>query len=597
MTETVDLLELAPAAGIHLPRYVHTPPEDDSELTKRMRLLYNPDVPAQIPVTDQLMIDVLRTQSNKYPRRVALDFFGATTTYRELGENVQRTSALLLQHGVKRGDRVSVVAPNCPQFVYLLYSCLQLGVVCVLHNPLAAPMELKWQIENAESKLVFVWQKTALSVAEMVRGMDTEIISLDISAALPRRLRFALHLPIKKAKEFHNQLCDPQAKDLPDYDTLLEKQKPHNRIVRVDPDVPAVMLHTGGTTGKPKAVILTNRNLVSNLFANTTWVTKLRPGKETWFCVLPFFHAFGLTLSLNGAIGLGATAVIFPKFSTRAALAAQRRRPGTFIVGVPPIFDRLAKAAENNPKIDLSTFRYAISGAMPLTQEVAKRWEKATSGYIIEGYGMTETSPTVLGSPMSPERKLGYMGIVFPSIQVRVVDPDTLVDVEPGEVGELIVKGPGCSPGYWRDQVETDLLFTPDRWLRTGDLVEEHEGFLRMSDRRKELIIISGFNVYPSVVEAAIASMPQVAEVAVVGIPDQADPARGEQVHAAVVLNPGATLTLDKIRDWVADSLPRYAIPRSVSFPEQLSHNQLGKIQRRKVRQTVMERLSEGFRM
>lgn len=149
MTETVDLLELAPAAGIHLPRYVHTPPEQDSELTKRMRLLYNPDVPAQIPVTDQLMIDVLRTQSNKYPRRVALDFFGATTTYRQLGESVQRTSALLLEHGVKRGDRVSIVAPNCPQFVYLLYSCLQLGVVCVLHNPLAAPVELKWQIENA----------------------------------------------------------------------------------------------------------------------------------------------------------------------------------------------------------------------------------------------------------------------------------------------------------------------------------------------------------------------------------------------------------------------------------------------------------------
>lgn len=216
MTETVDLLELAPDAGIHLPRYVHTPPEQDSELTKRMRLLYNPDVPAQIPVTDQLLIDVLRTQSNKYPRRIALDFFGATTTYRELGENVQRTSALLLEHGVKRGDRVSIVAPNCPQFVYLLYSCLQLGVVCVLHNPLAAPTELKWQIENAESKLVFVWQKAAVSVTELVRSMDTEVISLDVSAALPRRLRFALHLPIKQAKDLYHQLCDPQAKDLPD---------------------------------------------------------------------------------------------------------------------------------------------------------------------------------------------------------------------------------------------------------------------------------------------------------------------------------------------------------------------------------------------
>lgn len=596
MSETVDLLELAPAAGIHLPRYVHTPPEDESALTQRMRELYDAAVAPQVPITDRLLIDVLRDQANKFPRRVALDFYGATTTYRELVKNVQRTSAMMLSKGLKRGDRVSVIAPNCPQFVYVLYACLQLGMVCVLHNPLAAPAELKWQIENAESKLIFVWQKTAPAVTGILKGKDVEIISIDIAKALPKRLRFALRLPIKPAKKMREQMNAPEIEGVPDFDLLLDKSKPHNRIVRVDPDVPAVMLHTGGTTGKPKAVILTNRNLVTNLDANVSWVTKLRPGKETWFCVLPFFHAFGLTLSLNGALGLGATAVLFPKFDVDAVRAAQRRRPCTFIVGVPPIFDRLAKAAEKNPKVDLSSMSYAISGAMTLTKEVATRWEKATGGYIIEGYGMTETSPTILGSPMSPSRKLGYMGIVFPSIQVRVIDPDTLEDVEPGQVGELVVKGPGCSPGYWRDQIETDLLYTPDGWLRTGDLVVENQGFLKMSDRRKELIIASGFNIYPSTVEAAIATMPQVADVAVVGIPDQVDPARGEQVHATVVLHPGATLDLQKIRDWVEVFLPHYAIPRSVSFPKELVYNALGKVQRRKVREAVLERLNEGFK-
>lgn len=594
MSKTVDLLGLAPAAGIHLPRYVHTPPENDSELTKRMRELYDPKVPRQVPITDELLIDMLRRISNKYPQRVALDFYGATTSYAKLVRQVQRTAALLREHGVEKGDRVSIAAPNCPQFVYVLYACMQIGAVCVLHNPLATPVELKWQFENAEPKLIFAWQKTAVNIREVVAEVGAKLISIDISRALPRHLRSLLKLPVKKARDLRQQMCAPESKDLLDFDDILAKFKPFNRITRVDPDIPAVLLHTGGTTGKPKAVILTNRNLISNLWANATWVTKLREGQETWYCVLPFFHAFGLTLSLNGNLALGGTAVLFPKFDIGSVLQAQKRRPGTFIVGVPPIFDRLAKAAAKNPKVDLSSFSYAISGAMPLTEDVAKRWEKTTGGYIIEGYGMTETSPTVLGSPMSPDRRLGYMGIVFPSIQVRVVNPETNEDVKPGEIGELIVKGPGCSPGYWRDQVETNLLFTEDGWLCTGDLVEEHDCFLKMSDRRKELIIISGFNVYPSVVEAAIASMPQVQEVAAVGIPDQVDAARGEQVHAAIVVKPGANLDLERVRAWVSETLPRYAMPRSVSFPEALEKNQLGKIQRRKVRETVLERLSEA---
>lgn len=592
LTETVDLLGLAPAAGIRLPRYVHTPPENESALTKRMRKYYDPKVPPQVPITDELLIDMLRRISNKYPKRTAVDFYGATTSYAELVHHIQCTAALLREHGVGRGDRVSLVSPNCPQFIYILYACMQIGAVCALHNPLASLVELKWQFENAEPKMVFCWQKIAESIRTLVSEVGAELVSVDLARAMPKHLRTLLKLPLRKARTLRSQMCDTNAKNLTDFDDLLSHCKPYNRITRVDPDIPAVLLHTGGTTGKPKAVILTNRNLISNLAANVVWVTKLQEGKETWYCVLPFFHAFGLTLSLNGNLALGGTAVLFPKFDVNSFLRAQKRRPGTFIVGVPPIFDRLAKAAAKNPKVDLSSFTYAISGAMPLTREVAQSWEKLTGGYLIEGYGMTETSPTVLGSPMSPNRRLGYMGIVFPSIQVRVVSPETNEDVTPGEVGELVVKGPGCSPGYWRDQVETNLLFTKNGWLKTGDLVTEDDCFLKMSDRRKELIIVSGFNVYPSVVEAAIASMPQVQEVAAVGIPDQTDAARGEQVHVAIVVKPGASLDLEKIRTWVGETLPRYAMPRSVSFPDALEKNQLGKIQRRKIRDSVLNGLS-----
>lgn len=583
-----NLSHLAPHAGIDLPRYVHTPPAEESALTRQMRQLYAPGVPQQVELGDDLLIDGLHATAGRFGRRVALDFFGRTWTYRELVKQVQITARLLADMGVQSGDRVSILLPNCPQFVFTFYACLQLGAVAALHNPTAAVGELDWQLRNCTPKVIVAWQRTVDAIWPCAQDLGAALFGVNLSAAMPWTKRWALRLPVAKARALRQEMCAPTPPAVLDFDSARRHLPPLEEVRRIDVDLPAVLLHTGGTTGKPKAVILTNRNLVSNSEANARWVTMLKEGAETWYCVLPFFHAFGLNLTLTAMIRMGATAVLFPKFSVDMVLAAQKRRRGTFILGVPPIFDRLTKQARARG-VDMTSFRYAISGAMPISAEVAAAWEECCGGYVVEGYGMTETSPTILGSPFSPARRPGYLGIVFPSIQVRVVDPDNPTrDVPLGEIGELIVKGPGCSPGYWRDREETARLFSPEGWLRTGDLVVVEEGFIRLADRLKELIITGGFNVYPSEVEAAVRTLPGVKDVAVVGVPDGQDAARGEEVRAVLVLEEGAKVTLAQVRQWAEKSLSHYALPRSISILSELPYSQLGKVMRRKVREQIL---------
>jgi long-chain acyl-CoA synthetase len=347
-----------------------------------------------------------------------------------------------------------------------------------------------------------------------------------------------------------------------------------------------VLLHTGGTTGTPKAVVLTHRNLVANVTQNAEWISGLRYGAEVFSAVLPFFHAFGLTLSLTTAVRLGATQLVFPRFDPDMVLAATRRRPVTFFGGVPPMFARLADIAQERG-VDLSSVRYAISGAMSLPPEVAAHWERVTGGLIIEGYGMTETSPVALGNPLGPDRRPGALGLPFPATEIRVVDPEApTVEMPAGETGELLIRGPQVFAGYWANAEATAEVMLDGGWLRTGDLVRRGEdGFVTLADRRKELIITGGFNVYPSQVEDAVRSMPGVRDVAVVGVPDGP---RGERVVAALVLEPGAHVDLAAVRRWAEDRLSAYAMPRAVTVLEDLPRSQLGKVLRRVVREQLL---------
>ena len=348
----------------------------------------------------------------------------------------------------------------------------------------------------------------------------------------------------------------------------------------------AVLQYTGGTTGRPKAAMLTHRNLLANATQGRAWVPGLQDGDEVVYAVLPLFHAYGLTLCLTFALRIGATLVLFPRFDVDMVLAAMRRRPATFLPAVPPIYERLATAARDR-HIDITSVRYAISGAMTLPRTTAELWESVTGGVLVEGYGMTETSPVALGNPVGPSRRLGTVGVPFPSTEVRVVDRDDPTrDLPPGEAGELLLRGPQVFGGYWNRPEETAAVVLDDGWIRTGDVVEmDDDGFFRIVDRIKELIITGGFNVYPSEVEDTLRTLPGIADAAVVGVPSSQG---GEDVVAAVVLEPDTDFDTASTREACREHLAAYKIPRRFVVVEELPRSLIGKVLRRQVRDALL---------
>lgn len=352
------------------------------------------------------------------------------------------------------------------------------------------------------------------------------------------------------------------------------------------PDDTALLQYTGGTTGTPKGAILTHRNLRANAARGRAWVPGLRDGEETVYAVLPLFHAYGLTLCLTFSMGIGATLVLFPRFDLDQVLDAVRRRPPTFLPAVPPIYERLATAARKRD-IDLSSVRYAISGAMALPPATVELWESVTGGLLVEGYGMTETSPITLGNPVSPARRRGTVGVPVPSTEIRIVDPeDPSRHQPPGEAGELLVRGPQAFAGYWGRPEDTAAVLLPDGWLRTGDVVTmDPDGFVTVVDRIKELIITGGFNVYPSEVEEALRRVPGVRDAAAVGLPGEHG---GEEVVAAVVLDPASPTAAEDVRSGCRQHLAGYKVPRRIVVVEDLPRSQIGKVLRREVRDRLL---------
>ena len=590
------------------------PDVEDCALFHRPR--YQAGIPAVIEAPDAGLGELLETAAHFYPDRVAIDFLGATTTYRELLEASERAARLLHDAGVRRGDRVALIMPNCPQHVVAVYGALRLGAIVAEHNPLAPAEELRAQLERHGGRVVVAWEKgvdlildprsreagAAGPEADSVDPLGGRtVFSVDLSAALPARLRAALRLPVARAREARDSMRAPR---LPagvrswDREAARAEPIPASWPRPGGRDV-AVLLHTGGTTGAPKAAMLTHTNLRANANQAIAWVPMLHEGGENFLSLLPFFHAFGLTFNLFCAVQKAATQVMMPKFDVAEVLRAQTRRPLTFFVGVPVMFERILRAAQE-AGTDLRSLRFGVCGAAPMPPAVGAEWERVTGGFFVEGYGMTETSPIVAGTPMGPTRRLGALGLPFPSTDVRVVDPEALeaalgagapvdvdVEVPDGEPGELLVRGPQVFAGYWGDPEATAAAMLPGGWLRTGDMVRREESFLWMADRRRELILTGGFNVYPSQVEAAIRDMDGVADVAVVGMDAGA---RGETVVAAVVPAEGAApgaITLESVRAHAERALPHYALPRRLEIIDEMPRSVIGKVLRRQVREML----------
>lgn len=544
---------------------------------------YAAGVPEDLEPQTGSLLDIVDASTRDYPDAAALQFFGRETTYSEMSEQISRAAAALSAHGVRAGDPVALVLPNCPQHIVAFYAVLRLGAVVVEHNPLYTPRELRKQFEDHGAKHAIVWSKVVPTVQEFPADLRlTTLISVDVTRAMPWTTRLALRLPVAKARESRAALHAP-TKGAVQWDDVVRHAPlaaSHPRPVASDL---AIIQYTSGTTGTPKGAMLTHANLLANAAQARAWVPQIVRGEGcVVYAVLPMFHAYGLTLCLTFAMSMGARLVLFPKFDADLVLAVTKKHPATFLPLVPPIAERLLAAAEAQG-VSLEGTDVAISGAMALPHDLVVPFEKATGGYLVEGYGLSECSPVLMANPVADNRVAGTVGLPLPGTECRVVDPDDpRTDVERGE---LVVRGPQVFSGYYGKPEETEAVFV-DGWFRTGDIVTiDEDGFVRIVDRIKELIITGGFNVAPTEVENVLRQHPGVADVAVVGLPSEHS---GEEVVAAVVPAVAGELDVEAVRAFARGILTPYKVPRRIVVVDDLPRSLIGKVLRRQVREQLL---------
>ncbi|MCC3302068.1 long-chain-fatty-acid--CoA ligase [Arthrobacter sp. zg-Y895] len=552
---------------------------------------YSEGVLEGFSLPDESLVDVVESSVRKYRSKTALQFFGATTSYEELGDQIRRAATGLMKLGVRKGDRVALVLPNSPQHVVAFYAVLRLGAVVVEHNPLYTDRELRHQFEDHGATVAVVWDKVVENVQKLPADIPVRsIVSVELIPAMPLINRLALKLPVPALREARAALSASKRpprgpRRVVGWRELLDNRPLRKRHPRPEPSDLAAIQYTSGTTADPKGAMLTHANLVANAAQGRAWVPGLKPGHETFYAVLPMFHAYGLTLCLTTAMSLGARVVLFPKFDVDMTLKAMKKTPATFLPAVPPIYERLAAGAKEQ-NISLKGVRSAISGAMNLPPRTVEIWEEATGGLLIEGYGLTETSPIALGNPFAKSRKPGTVGVPFPLTDIRVVDPEhPTVDVPRGHRGELLIKGPQVFAGYWKKPRETEAVLLDGGWFRTGDIVTvDEDHFVTIVDRIKELIITGGFNVSPSEVENALKRHESVDDVAVVGLLRSGG---GEDVVAAVVPKAGSRFNAEELRAFVRKELAAYKVPRRIVEIQELPKSLIGKVLRRHVRDSL----------
>ena len=541
---------------------------------------YAPGVPLHLDYSDTTVLDLWERSVQRYPDRPALDFLGRVSTYAEIAEDVSRVAGGLSALGVRPGDNVALVMPNCPQNLIAFLAVLRLGAAVVEHNPLYTAAELRHPFVDHGARVAIVWDKM-VPVIEGLRGDSAleHVVAVDMTTRMPWTKRLALRLPIAKARAARELLTSPAPRAV-QWDELASAAPLDEAHPRPYRDDVALLLYTSGTTGVPKGVPLLHRNLVANVVQGRAWVPGLEEGKETFLVALPLFHAYGVTVSVLLGVALAAKLVLLPKPEIGLIMDAVARDVPSFVPAVPPLYQRIVDEAERR-KVSIAGIRYALSGAMPLPAALVERWETATGGLLVEGYGLTETSPVIVGNPMTKERRPGAIGVPFPDVAIRIADPEDLDhDVPEGRSGELLVRGPQVFSGYRGLPEETAAAFH-DGWFRTGDVVTmSPDGFLTIVDRIKEIIITGGFNVYPSEVEAVLRTHAGVADVAVVGIPHDDG---GEEVVAAVVLVEGVPVQPEELRAHIRQGLTPYKVPRRVVFVDELPTNAMGKVLRREV--------------
>lgn len=557
---------------------------------------YAPWTPQTLEYPDTSMVHMFQQTIQNSGNLTALEFFGASTTYQQLGDQVNAFAAGLRSLGVKRGDRVAIIMPNCPQHIIAFFGVLKLGATVAEHNPLYTARELEGPFQDHAAKICIAWDKVAPTIQQLIGKTPLEtIISVNMIEAMPKIKQLALKLPLKSIKEKRELLHAPAPGTIPFSEVMSDSMGGNGSDIEVIADLgtkdPAIILFTSGTTGKPKGALLTHGNIMANVAQGMAWVDGLgEGGQERYLAALPLFHVYGLTLTCALGIATAGKLVLLPKPELPLIVEQLKKEIPTYMPGVPTLYDKILEAADQ-ANIDLSGIYNAMSGAAPLPVHTTERWEAKTGGKIVEGYGLTETAPIIVANPVTPDRRAGYIGIPFPDTELRVADPENLDRTLPdGEAGELLVRGPQVFGGYINIPDEEQPFH--NGWFCTGDqAVMEEDGFIKIVSRIKEMIITGGFNVYPAEVEEVLMEHDHIERAGVVGLPL---PDGSEEVVAAVVLKPGVAesdFDGEAVREWAREHMTRYKVPRRFFIIDEMPADLIGKIRRREVKDLIQTML------
>ncbi|MDQ6421308.1 long-chain fatty acid--CoA ligase [Paenibacillus sp. LHD-117] len=558
---------------------------------------YPEEVPPSLKYPDQNIAQFLLDSVSRYPNHNALHFLGKTMTYREVHTAAVRLGSELVALGVAKGDRVAIMLPNCPQAVVSYYGVLLAGGVVVQTNPLYVERELEHQLKDSGAVAIITVDLLYARLSR-VRGDRPEegpiphlrhaiITSIKDGLPFPKNMLY----PIKQRKEgFKNNIPYGQHGVL-SYRKLFAGRAPSVELPELARgDELAALQYTGGTTGTPKGVMLTHGNFVSNSMQMAAWCYKAEDGKEKFLAALPLFHVFGLTVLMNLSVLRAGMLILLPRFEIETVLKTINDEKPTIFPGAPTMYVALINHP-NAAKNDLSSIKICVSGSSALPLEVQEQFESLTGGRLVEGYGLTESSPVTHANPIWGKRKIGTIGIPFPDTEVAIVDPATGRRLPLGELGELVVRGPQVMKGYWNRPEETAKTLK-NGWLHTGDLATmDEDGFFTIMDRIKDVIIASGFNVYPREVEEVLFEHPAVREASVLGVKDEY---RGETVKAFIVLKEGWHVSRSQLDRWCRDRLAAYKVPHQYDFRETLPKTMVGKVLRRKLAEEEAERQATG---
>jgi len=547
---------------------------------------YPQGTPAEVNADEYPSLVALFEEScRRFADRPAFHNLGTTLTYQDMDRLSAHFAGYLASLGLERGDRVAIMMPNLLQYPVALFGTLRAGLTVVNTNPLYTARELRHQLVDSGARCIVVLENFAHVVAAVRADTKLEhVITTAVGDLVPFPKRAAVNFVVRHVKKMVPAYAIPDAVDM--RSALAIGAASAFRPVAIGPQDLAFLQYTGGTTGIAKGAMLTHRNMVANLVQVAAfWQRLIEPGREIMITPLPLYHVFCLTCNCLVFMHHGGLNVLITNPRDIPAFVKELRKwPFTFITGVNTLYNALL----NHPdfaQLDFSHLKLGAAGGMALHPSVANRWRTTTGRWLVEGYGLTESAPVVACNPYDAPQ-IGSVGLPLPSTEVSIRDGET--ELPEGESGELCVRGPQVMRGYWNRPDETAKVLSPDHWLRTGDIATiDAAGFVRIIDRKKDMIIVSGFKVFPNEIEGVLAEHPAVLECGVIGVPD---PRSGQAVKAFVVIRPGSAATAEELREHCRLNLTAYKVPRSVEFRESLPKTNVGKILRRELEHTEESR-------